>query len=97
METKQNLTPAANAAGVTTTENGLQTVQLSKGVATISDFKGKHIMEATKVAEGDAGKMIFALIAITTTIDGKKIVMEDLLEMNGKDVLKLQAAFSVNF
>lgn len=77
---------------------GTQTATLPSGkVAVVSDFKGKHIRQATEQADGNAGKMIFALIAITTTIDGKKIVMEDLDEMPGRDVLKLQAMFSVNF
>jgi hypothetical protein len=77
---------------------GSQEAVLPSGkVAVVSDFKGKHIRQATEMADGNAGKMIFALIAITTTIDGKKIVLEDIDEMPGRDVLKLQAMFSVNF
>jgi hypothetical protein len=83
--------PAQNATGV-------QTITLPSGkIAIINEFKGKHIREATKNADGETDKMIFALIAITTTIDGKNIVIEDLDEMDGRDVLKLQGAFSANF
>lgn len=75
-----------------------QTITLPSGkVAVIGIFKGKHIREATRNADGETDKMIFALIAMTTTIDGKKIVWEDLDEMDGRDVLKLQGAFSSNF
>jgi hypothetical protein len=76
----------------------VQTLTLPSGkVAVIGIFKGKHIREATRNADGETDKMIFALIAMTTTIDGKKIVWEDLDEMDGRDVLKLQGAFSTNF
>jgi len=76
----------------------VQTITLPSGkVAVIGIFKGKHIREATRTADGESDKMIFALIAMTTTIDGKKIVWEDLDEMDGRDVLKIQGAFSSNF
>jgi hypothetical protein len=66
-------------------------------VAEVLDFKGKHIRQATEIADGNSGKMIFALIALVTTIDGRGITMEEIDEMPGRDVLKLQTMFSVNF
>lgn len=61
--------------------------------AEISGFKGKHIREAQRMADGDASKVIYGLIAMLTTIDGEPIVMEDLDEMDGRDVLKLMGEF----
>lgn len=61
-------------------------------------FKGKHTREAQKISNGDTSKMIFAMMAVCVTIDDKPIMMEDLDDMNGGDVLKLQAKFSeLNF
>lgn len=65
--------------------------------ATIAGFKGKHIREAQKMAGGDEGKLIYALIAQTTKIDDKPVVMEDIDEMNGPDVLALMGEFGGNF
>lgn len=62
--------------------------------AVITEFKGKHIREATRIADGEADKIIFALISLLTTIDGNPVLMEDLDEMPGKDVMKLTAEFS---
>lgn len=66
--------------------------------AVISDFKGKHIRQASEMAGDDASKVTFAMIAICCTIDNEPVVMEDLDEMAGKDVLALQKEFSdLNF
>lgn len=71
---------------------------LSDGkIAKVGEFKGKHVLQAQKVAGKDTDKMIFALIATCVTVDDKKIVMEDLEEMNGGDVLNLMGEFSGNF
>lgn len=74
------------------------TVFLPSGkTAVINPFKGKHVREAQKIADNDTSKMLFAMIAVTTTIDGKAIVMEDLDEMDGKDVLTLMKEFGSFF
>jgi hypothetical protein len=66
--------------------------------AVIADFKGKHIQQASEMAGDNPSRVIFAMIAICVTIDGEPIVMEDLDEMPGRDVLKLQKEFSdLNF
>lgn len=74
-------------------------VELPSGkTAEIIDFKGKHIRAASELAGEDPSKIIFAMIAICCTIDGEPVVMEDLDEMPGRDVLKLQKEFSdLNF
>lgn len=73
---------------------GKEIVLPSGKIAIIEDFKGRHIREAQRVSEGDPGKFIFAMIAATTTIGGQPILLEDLDEMDGRDVLKLQTEFS---
>jgi len=78
--------------------DGVQEIILPSGrKAVISAFKGKHIREATRLADGESDKLVFALIAITTKIDGKPVLLEDMDEMDGRDAMKLTAAFSVNF
>ncbi|KQC02098.1 phage tail assembly protein [Pedobacter sp. Hv1] len=73
-------------------------IELSGGkIATLGEFKGKHILLAQKVSGEDKDKMMFALIATCVKIDGKPVVMEDLEDMPGPDVLKLMGEFSENF
>ena len=66
-------------------------------VASIGEFKGKHIREAQRIADGEQDKFMFALISLTSTIDGMPVVAEDLDEMSGADVLALMGEFSENF
>lgn len=69
-------------------------IKLPSGkMAKISGFKGRHIREAQRMADSDVSKMTFAMIALTTTIDGQPIVMEDLDDMDGKDVIALMGEF----
>lgn len=78
-----------------TEKSDIQIIELPSGrKAEIQQFKGKHIREAARLADSDSSKLVFALIAMLTTIDGEAIVMEDLDEMNGKDVMKLMGEFS---
>lgn len=76
-------------------DNTNQTVTLSDGrVATIKPGKGKHAQEALKVSGGNGDKYMSALMAQLVEIDGKRIVMEDLEELDLKDFLALQTAFA---
>ncbi|QOD81892.1 phage tail assembly protein [Chromobacterium haemolyticum] len=76
---------------------GLAEVKLSDGrVARVVPFKGKHIRFARRMQVEAGHDFLFALIAQTTTIDGQGIVPEELDEMDGKDVVKLQAAVEGN-
>jgi len=73
-------------------------IELSDGkFAIVGEFKGKHILAAQRVAGEDKDKMLFALIASCVKIDDKPVMMEDLDEMPGADVLKLMGEFSENF
>jgi hypothetical protein len=75
-----------------------KTIALPSGAtAEIAAFKGYHIREAQKIAGDDTDKMVFALIALTTTIDGRAVTMEDIDEGDGFDAMRLMKEFSGNF
>lgn len=90
---------SANPNGSTPARNPEpKTIKLPSGkTAVISPFLGKHIREAQKIADGAADKLLFAIIAVTTTIDGQPVVMEDLDEMSGFDVMELYGQFGTSF
>lgn len=70
-------------------------IKLPSGkVASVREFKGRDAMQAQKRIGTDTEKYIPTLIAMTTTIDGQPIVVEDLEEMDGRDYMKLFTAFS---
>lgn len=74
------------------------TLELPSGkTAVINSFKGRDAMQAQRLAGTDSEKYIPALIVATTTIDGEKVIIEDLEEMDGMDYLKLMTAFSEAF
>lgn len=71
-----------------------ETYELPSGKkAEITDFKGKHVSEAMRLIDGDSSRTMSALISITTKIDGKKITIEEVDEMDGRDVLFLYGKF----
>lgn len=74
-------------------------VTLSDGrKATIIKGKGRHANEAMKVSKGSSSDYINALMAQLVEIDGHKIVMEDLEELDLSDYLAIQTKFSeINF
>lgn len=73
-------------------------IKLPSGkIAEVGAFKGKHIREAQRISDGEQDKFLFALISLTSTIDGNPILTEDLDDMDGADVLALMGEFSGNF
>lgn len=71
-----------------------ETLTLPSGaVAEFLPFKGKHVKSSQRLANGDETKVIPAIIAVATLIDGKSIMMEDLDEMDGRDVIKLMGHY----
>lgn len=79
-------------------DDGSKELKLPSGkTAVMRDFKGKDVREAQRLSEGDPGKLLFGIIAITTTIDGTPVTLEDLDEMNGQDVFTLYGQFGGNF
>jgi tryptophanase len=73
---------------------GLKEFELPSGrKASVAPFKGKHIKMAQRIVGEDSENIIYAIIALLTTIDGQPVVMEDMDEMPGQDLLKLMAEF----
>ena len=66
----------------------------SGSVAIIKPFKFRHIQEAQRLAGSNTEDFLPAIIAITTTINGKPVVMEDVIDMNGWDGIELMGKFS---
>lgn len=71
---------------------------LSNGdVAKCAVAKGKHVMKAQRLMDGDAEKMLPALISVCTSINDKMITMEELEEMEAKDFMTLMGHFGPAF
>ncbi|MGD0673137.1 MAG: hypothetical protein ABSB13_13745 [Candidatus Binatus sp.] len=73
-------------------EEEAQTIDLPSGSrAEVRKGHGRDLMRAQRAAAGeDASAVIFALIAELTRVDGRRIVYEEVLEMDLADVLALQ-------
>ena len=74
-------------------EEDTQTVDLPSGSrAEVRKGRGRDLMRAQRAAAGgDASAVIFALIAELARVDGRRIVYEEVLEMDRADVMALQA------
>jgi len=74
-------------------EEDLRSIDLPSGArAEVRKGRGRDLMRAQRAAAGgDASAVVFALIAELTRVDGRKIVYEDVLEMDLADVMALQA------
>lgn len=55
--------------------------------------KGAALTRAQRKADGDAGRMGFALLSEVVEIDGRAPLMEELEEMDLFDVMRLQEEF----
>lgn len=62
-------------------------------VAEFGEFKFKHIQEAQRIAGENSENYMPALIALVVKIDGKDLLMEDVIEMDGFDGLALMGEF----
>jgi hypothetical protein len=72
----------------------LKTATLSTGeILTIYKGRGRHLFEAQQKAK-DTSEILWALITELIEIDGKKIVMEDLFDMDLGKVLQIQILFA---
>ena len=56
-------------------------------------FKGKHVRQAQRLIDGDQTKIQFAVISLACTVDGKRVTIEELDEMEGEDVMTMIAEF----
>ena len=70
-----------------------RTIDLPSGArAEVRKGHGRDLMRAQRAAAGgDASAVVFALIAELARVDGRKIVYEEVLEMDLADVMALQA------
>ncbi|MGA6973698.1 MAG: phage tail assembly protein [Candidatus Binatus sp.] len=70
-----------------------RTIELPSGSrAEVRKGHGRDLMRAQRAAAGgDASAVVFALIAELASVDGRKIVYEEVLEMDLADVMALQA------
>jgi hypothetical protein len=75
------------------TEFKLSTGSIAKCVTA----KGKHVMKAQRLMDGDAEKMLPALISVCTSIDDKMVTIEELEEMEAGDFMTLMGHFSTAF
>lgn len=64
--------------------------------AKIREGKGRDLLNAWRKAK-NSDEIVFALIAELVEIEGKKVIYEDLLEMDLKDVIAIQAEVMGNF
>jgi hypothetical protein len=73
-------------------EQEVRTIELPSGArAEVRKGYGRDLMRAQRAAAGgDGSAVVFALIAEVTRLDGRKIVYEDVLEMDLADVMALQ-------
>jgi hypothetical protein len=98
---KKEQSPDASKAGETKLLTGPVTANVilpgTKRKAIQREFIGRDIREAQRIADGDSGKLIYAIIAVTTTIEGEPVTVEDIDAMNGLDVLELMKGFGGNF
>jgi len=71
----------------------IRTIELPSGArAEVRKGHGRDLMRAQRAAAGgDASAVIFALVAEVARVDGRKLVYEDVLEMDLADVMALQA------
>ncbi len=94
MKTDEITVNGVRIAGADTkAEEDIQAIDLPSGArAEVRKGHGRDLMRAQRAAAGgDASAVIFALIAELTRVDGRKIVYEDVLEMDLADVMALQA------
>jgi len=94
MKTDEITVNGVRIGGAETEEKeNTQTIDLPSGSrAEVRKGRGRDLMRAQRAAEGgDNSAVVFALIAELTRVDGRKIVYEDVLEMDLADVIALQA------
>lgn len=84
------------ANGLAPLIGGKKTFQLSDGrTVVMREGSGADAEEAQAVFGNDKKKYMSALMVQCITVDGKKLVMEDLPIMKLKDFLKIQTEFSI--
>lgn len=79
-------------------QDGATEITLSNGkTAVCRPAKGKDVMKAQRLMDGDAEKMLPALISVCTTIDGQMLTIEEQEEMPAGDFMKVMGHFGTAF
>lgn len=58
----------------------------------VTPLKGKHLMMAQQMTQGNPAGLMMALVALGAKIDGKQVVYEDLLEEDAFAVMDIMQA-----
>lgn len=90
-------TPDAAEKANTPKENPKFTLPVSGLICEKTPFKGKNIREAQRLVDGDQSKAQFALMSVACLIDGKRVTMEEIDDMDGEDVMEMLAQFEPLF
>jgi len=90
-------TPAANQSANTPKINPKFILPVSGLEVEETGFKGRDIREAQRLINGDQTLAQFAIISVACKIDGKRITIEEIDEMDGVDVMTLIAKFEKLF
>jgi len=70
----------------------LREIEVSGKKVVIYRGKGKHLINA-QMKSNTPGEVLWALITEVVEVDGKKVTMEDIYEMDLGEVLQIQSAF----
>lgn len=85
-------TPAANEKANTPPKT--RSIELPSGAkAEVIAAKGKHVVEAQRLMGGNPDLMLTALITVCSTFDGKRLTIEEVMEMEYMDYLTLLGEF----
>lgn len=96
-EKKMNLkaqprTPSAQEKA-NTPPKAKEIVLPSGKIATCLEAKGKHVVESQRLMDGNPDLMMTALITVCSTVDGKRLTIEEVLEMDYLDYMTLIGNF----
>lgn len=73
------------------TDSKFRTIVLPSGrvATTLRHPTGRHQRDASRIAGKDPSMMTFALVAVTTRLDGREVAAEELLDLDLHDWMAL--------
>lgn len=94
----ESSTPKGDNPETTAKTDEVFTYTLKDGrIAKILPGKGKHAVKASEMCDGKQSLWLPALLSQLCTLDSKRVTMEDFLELDLKDYMKLSAEVGGNF
>lgn len=79
-------------------QSQIKEIELPSGMKVkIIKAKGKHVVEAQRLMDGNSDLMLSALISVCTSIEGRKPTIEEVLEFDYMDYLFLLGEFQGGF